>query len=84
MENLVRIILVWCGRWDSVSYTHLDVYKRQGKRTVLAIDGPCGSGKTTLAALLARLYDCPVFHADDFFLRPEQRTPCLLYTSRCV
>lgn len=53
----------------------VDARLAQGKRTVLAIDGPCGSGKTTLAALLARLYDCPVFHADDFFLRPEQRTP---------
>ena len=52
-----------------------DARLAQGKRTILAIDGPCGSGKTTLAALLARLYDCPAFHADDFFLRPEQRTP---------
>ena len=49
----------------------VDARLAQGKRTVLAIDGPCGSGKTTLAALLARLYDCPVFHADDCFLRPE-------------
>lgn len=54
----------------------LDTRLAQGERTTLAIDGPCGSGKTTLAALLARIYDgCPVFHADDFFLRPEQRTP---------
>ena len=53
----------------------VDARLAQGKRTILAIDGPCGSGKTTLAALLAQLYDCPVFHADDFFLRPEQRTP---------
>lgn len=53
----------------------LDGRLAQGRRTTLAIDGPCGSGKTTLAALLTQLYDCPVFHADDFFLRPEQRTP---------
>ena len=53
----------------------LDTSIAHGERTTLAIDGPCGSGKTTLAALLAQLYDCPVFHADDFFLRPEQRTP---------
>ena len=42
---------------------------------LVAIDGPCGSGKTTLAALLAACYNCNVFHADDFYLRPEQRTP---------
>ena len=42
---------------------------------LLAIDGGSASGKTTLAALLAQRYGCPVFHMDDFFLRPEQRTP---------
>ena len=42
---------------------------------ILAIDGQCTSGKTTLAARLADCYDCNVFHMDDFFLRPEQRTP---------
>lgn len=46
---------------------------RQG-RVILAIDGKCASGKTTLADLLAEGYDCNVFRMDDFFLRPEQRT----------
>ena len=41
---------------------------------IVAIDGKCASGKTTLAAELAEIYDCNVFHMDDFFLRPEQRT----------
>lgn len=41
----------------------------------VAIDGPCTSGKTTLASLLAEKYGATVFHADDFFLRREQRTP---------
>lgn len=41
----------------------------------LAIEGSSASGKTTLAFLLEQLYDCTVFHMDDFFLRPEQRTP---------
>ena len=31
----------------------IDARLAQGKRTVLAIDGPCGSGKTTLAAVIA-------------------------------
>lgn len=45
------------------------------ERLLLAIDGGSASGKTTLAALLAQRYGCPVFHMDDFFLRSEQRTP---------
>lgn len=40
----------------------------------LAIEGSSASGKTTLAALLEQIYGCTVFHMDDFFLRPEQRT----------
>ena len=42
---------------------------------IVAIDGKCTSGKTTLAAKLAEAYDCNVFHMDDFFLRRSQRTP---------
>ena len=42
---------------------------------IMAIDCKCTSGKTTLASKLAEIYDCNVFHMDDFFLRPEQRTP---------
>lgn len=41
---------------------------------IAAIDGGSASGKTTLAAWLERIYDCRVFHMDDFFLRPYQRT----------
>lgn len=44
------------------------------KQILIAIDGSCASGKTTLAGALAREYDCNLFHMDDFFLRPEQRT----------
>ena len=43
-------------------------------RVLVAIDGNCTAGKTTLAARLAEKLDCNVFHMDDFFLRPEQRT----------
>ena len=44
------------------------------ERVIVAIDGRCGSGKTTLAARLQEQLHCSVFHMDDFFLRPEQRT----------
>lgn len=47
----------------------------QDRRPILiAIDGRCASGKTTLAARLRGLSGCGVVHMDDFFLRPEQRT----------
>lgn len=45
------------------------------EKVIVAIDGSCAGGKTTLAGALAEVYDCNVFHMDDFFLRPEQRTP---------
>ena len=41
---------------------------------LIAIEGGSASGKTTLSQLLREVYDCNVFHMDDFFLRPEQRT----------
>lgn len=45
---------------------------------ILAIDGSCTAGKSTLASRLAAEFDCNLFHLDDFFLRPEQRTPARL------
>ena len=53
----------------------IDELLTQKDRVIVAIDGKCTSGKTTLAAKLAEIYNCNVFHMDDFFLRPEQRTP---------
>lgn len=48
---------------------------RQSKdRVLIAIDGRCASGKTTLANKLKEELFCNVIHMDDFFLRPEQRT----------
>lgn len=41
----------------------------------VAIDGRCASGKTTLASAIAKELGCTVIHMDDFFLRPEQRSP---------
>lgn len=41
---------------------------------LVAIDGMSASGKSTLGNLLKEKYQCNLFHMDDFFLRPEQRT----------
>ena len=53
-----------------------EIDKRLAKGTLkIAIEGGSASGKTTLSNLLSNIYDCTIFHMDDFFLRPEQRTP---------
>lgn len=41
---------------------------------IIAIDGVCGGGKSTLGEALAEKYACRLFHMDDFFLQPHQRT----------
>ncbi len=41
---------------------------------IVAIDGGSASGKTTLGNLLKKVYDCNLFHMDDFFLQQNQRT----------
>ncbi len=48
--------------------------KHQTRSTVIAIDGHAASGKTTCAKMLAELFDCSVFHMDDFFLPFDKRT----------
>ena len=41
---------------------------------VVAIDGRCGSGKSSLAAVIARELPCHVVHTDDFYLPPQCRS----------
>ena len=53
----------------------LEKHKDSSEPILVAIDGMCGSGKTTLGEYLHQVFDCNLFHMDDFFLRQEQRTP---------
>ena len=41
---------------------------------IVAIDGSSAAGKSTLAAQLGSIYDCNIFHMDDFFLTDQLRT----------
>lgn len=41
---------------------------------LIAIDGRCASGKTTLAKRLSHALSAPFVSCDDFFLPPEKRT----------
>lgn len=52
-----------------------NLIKSEKSPILVAIDGRCGCGKTTLGNYLAELFDCNLFHMDDFFLQLHQRTP---------
>ena len=60
---------------DTTIVQAIDSLLQRKKRAVIAIDGRSAAGKTTLATELQEHYDAAVIHMDDFFLRPEQRTP---------
>lgn len=44
------------------------------KGIIVALDGKCASGKSTLGFYLQELFDANLFHMDDFFLQTHQRT----------
>jgi len=55
-------------------FVRIDRMLQDGPVT-LAVEGSSAAGKSTLGELLYKVYGCTAFHMDDFFLRPEQRTP---------
>jgi uridine kinase len=60
--------------WALPLFAAIDCAMTEKPSLLVAIEGSAGAGKSTLAQLLSQVYDCNVFHMDDFFLRPEQRT----------
>lgn len=52
----------------------IEAQMKKQPRTVLAIDGGSGTGKSHLAAFLEQIFPAAVVHMDDFFLQPFQRT----------
>ena len=58
-----------------LDYILKELNKTNKRPFLIAIDGNCGSGKTTLANYLKEQLGCSLFHMDDFFLLPHQRTP---------
>ena len=55
-------------------FARIDSLLAKKDTLTVAIDGGCAGGKSTLAGIIEELYGATVFHMDDFFLRPEQRT----------
>lgn len=63
MKNIAKI----SAKIDALLATKKDTL-------LVVIDGMCGSGKSTIGEALKEKYDCNLFHMDDFFLQPHQRT----------
>ena len=60
------------GNEDKIN-SILRVWKERGGAGILALDGMCGAGKTTLAGLLSEKTGCPVVHMDDYYLPFSRR-----------
>lgn len=58
---------------ESILY-EIEALRQRKQSLLIAIDGRCAAGKTTLAAHLQKVCGCNVISMDHFFLRPEQRT----------
>ncbi len=58
---------------DAIAARVLALLKTRS-RVLVAIDGNCCAGKTTLAERLRVRLGATVFHMDDFFLQPQMRT----------
>lgn len=63
---------------DSSIYKCIDSLLESKARILVAVDGNSGAGKSTLSASLATVYDCNIFHMDDFFLPPMLKTKARL------
>lgn len=60
---------------DIISKIELKMKTTEKRPFVVAIDGMCASGKTTLGEKLHKAFpDSNLFHMDDYFLQPHQRT----------
>ena len=64
-----------CYRDFAQIFRRIDAMKDCTRPLVVAIEGGSASGKTTLAEIIAGVYDAAVFHMDHFFLTPERKTP---------
>ncbi len=58
--------------FEEISKRIYDILNEKGK-VIIAIDGDCASGKSTLAEILKEKFDANIIHSDDFFLPLELR-----------
>lgn len=75
MTNDKLIIKKCCKERFEVVKTAITKLMDEDKETIIiGIDGKCASGKTTLGYYLKDIFNCSLFHMDDFFLQDYQRT----------
>ena len=73
MPNKVPSIL--SGNADQEIASRISLLLQSRDRVLVAIDGMCCAGKTTMSERLGSQLDANVFHLDDYFLQPHSRTP---------
>ncbi len=73
-EPAYRVVRKEYGRYPLL-YSAVDQCLKKNGRVNVAIDGRCCAGKSQTAALLSTLFDCNIFHIEDFYLPLEKRTP---------
>lgn len=56
-------------------FCKIDLLLRLKSSPIIAIDGNAGAGKSTLADLISKVYDCNIVHMDHFFLPQSKRSP---------
>lgn len=63
--------------WEALTPAICTISKSMatGKRVLVTVDGPCASGKTTMAGKLAKAFDASVLHTDDFVVPHTRKTP---------
>ncbi len=59
---------------DKVLFDLVNTKLAEKDNLLIAIEGSCASGKTTLSKCFEEKFDCNIIHMDDFFLPFEKRS----------